>query len=115
MPSFKIHRLRDTLYQQFRWAPHTTGAGQVRPKDYAQAGTVEAPSPYAAWTSLKDSGSALRVGDILEDESGRLSIYKYVGFEEAQWLVPEAKPVADPAQSGPAPGAGPAGGEFQKT
>jgi hypothetical protein len=115
MPSFKIHRLRDTLYQQFRWAPHTPGAGQVRPKDYTQAGTVEAPSPYAAWTSLKDSGDALRVGDILEDESGRLSIYKYVGFEEARWIIPEAKAVADPAQTGAVPGAEPAGGEFQKS
>lgn len=114
MPSFRIHRLRDALYQQFRWAPHTTGTGQVRPKDYAQTGTVEAPSAYAAWTSLKDSGSALRVGDILEDESGRLCIYKYVGFEEAQWLVPEAKPVSDLAQAGPAAAAELPSGERQE-
>ena len=115
MPSFRVHRLRDALYQQFRWAPHTTGAGQVRPKDYTQTGTVEAPSAYAAWTSLKDSDSALRVGDLLEDESGRLSIYKYVGFEEAQWLIPEAKPVPEPAQAGPAAAAELPGGELQKS
>ena len=92
MPSFKIHRLRDSHFQQFRWAPHTTGASQVRPKDYTEAGSIEAPSAYAAWAALKESEAPLRVGDILEAEGGSLCICKYVGFEEAQWFVPEVKP-----------------------
>ncbi|MGE5645872.1 MAG: hypothetical protein ACM336_08785 [Acidobacteriota bacterium] len=93
MPSFKIHRLKDSQFQQFRWAPHTAGTSQARPKDYLPAGTVEAPSAYAAWAALKDSAEPLRVGDILESEDGRLCICKYVGFEEARWFVPEPKPV----------------------
>ncbi len=107
MPSFKIHRLKDTQFQQFRWSPHTSGACQVRPKDYIEKGAVEAINTYAAWTQLKDSEDALRVGDILEDESGGLRIFKYVGFEEAQWIVPEAKPIPEqqpdpvPAAEGP--------------
>lgn len=92
MPSFKIHRLRDSHFQQFRWAPHTTGTSQVRPKDYTEAGSIEAPSAYAAWATLKESEAPLRVGDVLEAENGSLCICKYVGFEEAQWFVPEVKP-----------------------
>lgn len=98
MPSFKIHRLKDSQFQQFRWAPHTAGASQARPKDYTPAGSFEASSAYAAWTALKDSAEALRVGDILESEDGRLCICKYVGFEEAQWFVPEPKPVPIPVE-----------------
>jgi hypothetical protein len=92
MPSFTIHRLKDAHFQQFRWAPHTTGASQARPKDYAVAGSVEAQSAYAAWFELKESDHPLRVGDILESEDGCLRICKYVGFEEARWIVPEVKP-----------------------
>jgi len=33
-------------------------------------------------------------GDLLEAENGALRIYKFVGFEEAQWVLPEAKPDA---------------------
>ena len=53
--------------------------------------TVEASTPYAVWMQLKDSAEPLQVGDILESESGELRIYKYVGFEEAQWVLPEMK------------------------
>jgi len=102
MPIFKILRLRDAQFQQFRWAPHTSGACQVRPKDYVEKGTVEAESPYLAWAVLKDSEDPLRIGDVLEDVAGNLNIYKYVGFEPACWLVPEVKPVAE-AQVQPAP------------
>ncbi len=92
MPTFKIHRLRETAFQQFRWAPHITGSSQVKPRDYSPAGSVEAPTAYAAWTALKDSNEPLRVGDLLEDEQGSLRICKYVGFDEAHWFVPEPKP-----------------------
>ena len=93
MPAFKIHRLKDSQFQQFRWAPYVAGAAQVKPKDYEAGGLVEAPSTYAAWSQLRDSGNALRVGDLLESEDGQLRICKYVGFEEAQWTLPEPKPL----------------------
>ena len=80
MASFKIHRLRDSQFQQFRWAPHATGACQVKPRDYHEEGQVEAPGLYAAWNLLRDSGQPLRIGDLLEDEGGGLRICKYVGF-----------------------------------
>jgi len=45
------------------------------------------------------------VGDILEMDAGELRIYKYVGFEEAQWQVPEVKPAipADASMPGATP------------
>ena len=92
MPVFRIHRLKENQRQQFRWAPHTSGATGVRPKDYEQAGSVEAASAYSAWFALKDSEEALKVGDLLESEIGGLLICKYVGFETARWVLPEAKP-----------------------
>ena len=40
------------------------------------------------------------VGDLLEGEDGQLRICKYVGFELAQWVVPELKqPSEPPAES----------------
>ena len=56
---------------------------------------AEGASPYAIWMLLKDSDSPLQVGDILESDSGELRIYKYVGFEEAQWQIVEPKPVVE--------------------
>lgn len=73
----------------------------VRPKDYEVALTVEARSPYAAWLDLKESPDALQPGDILESENGELRIYKYVGFEQAQWQLPEVKVEANPPQPSP--------------
>jgi hypothetical protein len=53
--------------------------------------------------ALKDTDTALQVGDILEVEGLELRIYKYVGFEEAQWIMPEVKTglEAAPLASGP--------------
>jgi len=77
----------------------------VRPKDYEPVHSVEARSPYAAWLHLKDSTEALQPGDILEADNGELRIYKYVGFEEAQWQLPEVKP--DLSAAPPVPDASP--------
>ncbi|MCX6621834.1 MAG: hypothetical protein NTY38_12315 [Acidobacteria bacterium] len=103
--------MKDAPRQQFRWAPHTSGATQVKPKDYQEDGVVEAASPYAAWFDRKDSPSPLEVGDLRQLESGELRIYKYVGFEEARWVLPESKPVAD-ASAIPVPPV-PEGAEFR--
>ena len=92
MPVYRIHRLKENQRQQFRWAPHTTGATDVKPKDYEPAGSVEAANSYSAWFALKDGEDALKVGDLLESEGGDLLICKYVGFEAARWVLPEVKP-----------------------
>ncbi len=52
---------------------------------------IEAPSPYAAFFALREEGRSLTPGDVLEAENGTLRIYKYVGFEEAQWVFAEPK------------------------
>lgn len=96
MATYQIHRLKAHLRQGFRFAPHVSGVSNVKQRDYDAGGTVEAGSPYAAFFLLKESPEALEVGDVLECE-GTLRILKFVGFEEAQWVVPEAK--------GPMPGA----------
>jgi len=89
MPVFRIHRMKDTPRQQFRWAPHVSGAANVKPKDYEASGEVEAENEYAAWAQVRDSETPLLVGDILELPEGQLRICKYVGFEEARWLIAE--------------------------
>lgn len=90
----QVHRLRDSQRQQFRWAPHTTGVTLVKPKDYNAAEAIAAGGVYEAWRELRESERPLGVGDVLELEGGQLRIYKYVGFEEAQWALPEPVPVA---------------------
>jgi hypothetical protein len=107
MPVFKIHRLRDSAQEHFRWAPHTSGVTQVKPRDYQEAGQVEAPSPYTAWARLREAGTPLRVGDLLETENRELRVCKYVGLEEAQWAQSEV-PATEGAPAGPE---GPAGQE----
>jgi len=98
MPSYRIHRLKNHLRQQFRFAPHVSGTAHVKPRDYQPGEAVEAGSPYQAFFKLRDSGAALEVGDMLESEGGSLRIFKYVGFEEAQWSLPEQKPEGSASQ-----------------
>ena len=105
MPVFRIHRMKDAPKQQFRWAPHVSGAASVKPKDYEPAGEVEAENEYAAWLVLRNSERPLVVGDLLETSNGELRICKYVGFEEARWFVPEphAGTAAPPPEAVPQP------------
>ncbi len=91
MPFYRIFRMKEAPRQQFRWAPHVSGATSIKPKDYEEAEAVEAPSLYAAWASLRETADALRVGDLLASETGELRIVKYIGFDEAQWILPEVK------------------------
>jgi hypothetical protein len=92
MPSYRIHRLKDHLHQSFRQAPHVSGSANVKPRDYQPGDSIEATSPYAAFFALKETAAPLAPGDLLESENGALRIFKFVGFEEAQWVLPEAKP-----------------------
>ena len=99
MPNYRIHRLKDHLRQYFRHAPHVSGAASVKPRDYNPGNAVDAKSPYAAYFGLRGSSSPLEPGDLLESDSGDLRIYKFVGFEEARWVIPEPKPEPLPASS----------------
>jgi hypothetical protein len=88
MPAYQIHRLKEAQRQQFRWAPHTPGVTIVKLKDYEPGDVIEAASPYALWLSLRESGNAVAVGDLIEEPGSTLRILKYIGFEEARWYVP---------------------------
>jgi hypothetical protein len=90
MLSYRIYRMKEQASQQFRWAPHVSGASQVKRKDYDEGGQIEAPNEYAAWQALREGGDPLRVGDLLESSTG-LRLCKYVGFDAAEWIVPEVK------------------------
>jgi len=105
MPLFRIHRMKDAPRQQFRWAPHVSGAANVKPKDYEASEEVSAENEYAAWAALRHTERPLGVGDLLEFAEGQLRICKYVGFEEARWVVAEKpvleKPVVEKAVAEP--------------
>ena len=95
MPRYRIHRIKHAPGEHFRWAPHTGGMAIVKRKDYEPAAELEAPTPYAAWKILV-AENPLAPGDLLESmtadgSEGELSILKYIGFEPAQWYVPEPK------------------------
>ena len=110
MPLYRIYRMKDSPRQQFRWAPHVSGAVSLKPKDYEPGAAIEALHEYDAWRLLREANEALQVGDLLETDDGRLSICKYVGFEPAQWVLPEPKhaPEQPPPASEPAPAGQPA-------
>jgi hypothetical protein len=88
--------MKESARQQFRWAPHTSGVMQVKPRDFEDAGEIEAASAYDAWMRLRGGDQALGIGDLLEAGTGELRICKYVGFEEARWIVPETRPAGAP-------------------
>jgi hypothetical protein len=106
MPSYRIHRLKDHLRQQFRYAPHTSGRACIKPRDYEPEGTVEAASPYAAFFAQRDTLAPLQIGDVLETADGALVVFKFVGFEEAQWVIPEPRHVPSQTVDVPAEPAG---------
>lgn len=104
MPAYRIYRLKEHRRRSFRWAPHTCGATQVKPNDYDVDGTADGATPYAAWAGLEQTEQRLAVGDLLEGPEGSLRIFKYVGFEEAGWALPDApaEPEELPASIGEA-------------
>jgi len=95
MPSYRIHHLRDHLRPAFRSAPHVSGTASIKPRDYTAGSTIESSSPYAAFLALRDAGTPLQVGDLLEAEDGSMRICKFVGFEEARWVLPEPQQPAE--------------------
>jgi hypothetical protein len=112
VPNYRIHRMRDHVRASFRNAPHTSGIAQVKPRDFLPlpeiletAESIEAASPYAAWHEMLESERPLIIGDLLESvDDSKLFLCKYVGFDGAQWVVPEAKePAAAAADATPEP------------
>jgi hypothetical protein len=106
MAHYRIYRMKDAPRQQFRWAPHVGGCAPVKARDYEPRGAVEALHEYDAWRALRETGEPLAVGDLLENDAGQLRICKYVGFEPAEWVFPEARHTAEPE---PGPVGQPAG------
>jgi hypothetical protein len=104
MPEYRVFRLKENLRNQFRWAPHLSGITAVKPKDYEEVFSIEAESPYAAWHAVRGTERELAVGDLLSLDGADVRILKYIGFEEARWVLPEPKPEIAP----PVPGAQPA-------
>ncbi len=101
MPVYRVHRLKENLRHQFRWHPHLSGVTAVKPKDYEEAFPVEAETPYAAWSLLRGTADQLHPGDLLATEGGDVRIFKYIGFEEAKWVLPEPKGALE--SQGPVP------------
>lgn len=104
MATFRIHRMKAHVRLGFRFAPHISGVTQLKPRDYEEGGEVEGSSFYDVWSLLRGTERALEVGDVLETPEGAVRICKYVGFEEARWVLPEAKPAPaeQPAEAAPA-------------
>jgi hypothetical protein len=100
MPLYRIYRMKDSPRQQFRWAPHVAGCASMKPRDYEPHGQIEALHEYDAWRLLREEGTPLEVGDLLENDGGHMSICKYVGFEPAQWVLPEARHQGEPEPEG---------------
>jgi hypothetical protein len=48
MALYRIYRMKDAARQQFRMAPHVSGAVSVKPKDFEQLGQVEGQNDYDA-------------------------------------------------------------------
>jgi hypothetical protein len=92
---YRIFRMREQARLSFRVAPHTSGETAVKLKDYSEAGTVEAASTYEAWDLLRATEQPLEVGDVLEAELGGIKICKYIGFDDAKWVLPDPKPGAE--------------------
>jgi hypothetical protein len=104
VPRYRIHRLKDSQKEHFRWSAHTGGLAIVKPRDYEMGGEAESHSPYSLWKELQEADSKhaerpLSAGDLLEivesEGQGRLLITKYIGFEPAQWFVPEVKVMSE--------------------
>jgi hypothetical protein len=95
MARYRVHRIRETQKENFRWSVHMGGTAIVKAKDYELGEEIEANTPYAAWQDLQMEGTPLSAGDILEtlsdDSVPKLQIAKYIGFEPAKWFVPEPK------------------------
>jgi hypothetical protein len=72
-----------------------SGTAALKPRDYVPAEEIEAASTYAAFFEMRGGEKPLEVGDVLEAADGSLRVCKFVGFEEANWIIAEPKPEAE--------------------
>lgn len=102
VPRYRVYRIKESQKEAFRWSAHMGGLALVKAKDYEPGGELESQSPYSLWKELQAPSSAsagiqrpLAPGDLLEligdDGPGQLLITKYIGFEPAQFVIPEPK------------------------
>ncbi len=106
MPRYRIHYLRESQRQHFRNAPPSPPPHRLKQKDYQAGGEIDAENPYAVWKQMREVAGDIRpieIGDALEAETGALFLCRYVGFEEAQWHVPEPDPTPAATPAEPAP------------
>ncbi len=86
--------MKEQARLSFRAAPHTSGETAIKLKDYVEGELIEAAGAYEAWERLRASELPLHVGDILESELGAIKICKYIGFDDAKWILPVPPPEA---------------------
>jgi hypothetical protein len=94
MPRYKLFYLRDSLVQRFRESAPKTKPYGLHPRDYEEAGEIEAPGPYGVWKQLREqtgdrASREFGVGDAVETEGSDLIVLNYWGFDEAAWRLPE--------------------------
>jgi hypothetical protein len=102
MAAYRVWKLRESQRQHFRNQEHMGGAATVKPRDYTEGGLHEAAGPYELWNQLKGTPDALQVGDVVASEAGELVVFKFIGFESAQWLLMEPKQRIDEKVEGDA-------------
>src|SRR5690349_15640680 len=95
MPTYRIFRMKEQARLSVRAAPHTIGETDVTSTDYVEAESIESDNAYEAWELLRATEQPLQVGDILESELGSIKICKYIGFDDAKWILPEVKTAPD--------------------
>ena len=100
MPIYRVFRMKDSPRQQFRWAPHVSGL-RAQAEGLRAAGEVEALHEYDAWRLLREAARRWRWAICWRPTDGQLRICKYVGFEPAQWVLPEAEAPAIPSRRMP--------------
>lgn len=120
MPRYRVYCLRDDLSRRFRELPPSTVHKQLKQREYELAGELEAANPYAAWRALQSPGSeesplslrrSFAVGDLLEQEDGKLQLCLFGGFEDASWWTPPpSQPEGDQQADAPADSGQQAGG-----
>lgn len=102
MPQYRILYLKDSEVDKFRQTAPKDKRDQLSEKHYEELGRIDAPSAYAAWKELQESGAGERgirpmgVGDVLEVEGEKPLLCHFWGFEEADWRQPGENPFASP-------------------
>jgi hypothetical protein len=91
MPSYRVFYLKERQITGYRQAAPRPQPYHLKPSDYEEGPTVEAPSPYAVWKLLEEStekytaARKMVVGDVLQTEGSPIMVMNFWGFDEAGW------------------------------